>query len=200
MQFDTPERGFSFSHDGPLDMRFDPTAPLTAADLVNTWDQRSLADVIYRYGEERKSRQVAAAICAARPINSTRQLAELVAGVVGNPPGSKVHPATRTFQALRIAVNGELDAIESTIPQAVEALSPGGRLAVISFHSLEDRIVKNLFRDFSRDLRDETHPMAPVVRPAITRLVQRKPILPTEVEINENPRARSAKLRVLEKA
>ncbi|MFN2144348.1 MAG: 16S rRNA (cytosine(1402)-N(4))-methyltransferase RsmH [Anaerolineales bacterium] len=200
MQFDTPDRGFSFLQDGPLDMRFDPSAPLTAADLVNTWDERSLADVIYKYGEERKSRQVAAAICAARPIESTKQLAELVAGVVGNPPGSKVHPATRTFQALRIAVNGELDAIERTIPQAVEALAPGGRLAVISFHSLEDRIVKNLFRDFSRDLRDESHPMAPVIRPAVTRLVQRKPILPTEAETEKNPRARSAKLRVLEKA
>jgi 16S rRNA (cytosine1402-N4)-methyltransferase len=200
MQFDTPERGFSFLHDGPLDMRFDTTAPLTAADLVNTWDQRSLADVIYKYGEEQKSRQVAAAICAARPLTTTKQLSELVAGVVGNPPGSKVHPATRTFQALRIAVNGELDAIEDTIPQAVEALAPDGRLAVISFHSLEDRIVKNLFRDFSRDLRDETHPMAPVIRPAVTRLVQRKPMLPTEDEIVKNPRARSAKLRVVKKA
>jgi 16S rRNA (cytosine1402-N4)-methyltransferase len=200
MQFDTPERGFSFLHDGPLDMRFDPGSPLTAGDLVNTWDQRSLADVIYKYGEERKSRQIAAAICAARPLSSTRQLADLVAGVVGYPPGSKVHPATRTFQALRIVVNGELDAIEETIPQAVEALAPGGRLAVISFHSLEDRIVKNIFRDFSRDLRDEAHPMAPVIRPAITRLVQRKPLLPTEEEIIKNPRARSAKLRVLEKS
>ncbi len=196
MQFDTPDRGFSFSQDGPLDMRFDPTAPLTAADLVNTWDQRSLADVIYKYGEERKSRKVAEAICAARPVESTKQLAELVAGVIGNPPGSKVHPATRTFQALRIAVNGELDAIERTIPQAVEALAPGGRLAVISFHSLEDRIVKNLFRDFSRDLRDETHPMAPVIRPTVTRLVQRKPIIASEAETEKNPRARSAKLRV----
>ncbi|MBN2045668.1 MAG: 16S rRNA (cytosine(1402)-N(4))-methyltransferase RsmH [Anaerolineales bacterium] len=200
MQFDTPARGFSFLQDGPLDMRFDPGNPLTAADLVNTWDQVSLADVIYKYGEERKSRQIAAAICAARPLKSTKELAELVTGVVGSVPGSKVHPATRTFQALRIAVNGELEAIEDTIPQAVDALAPGGRLAVISFHSLEDRIVKNLFRDFSRDLRDESHPMAPVIRPAVTRLVQRKPLLPTEEEINKNPRARSAKLRVLEKS
>jgi len=199
MQFDTPDRGFSFLQDGPLDMRFDPTNPLTAADLVNTWDERSLAEILYTYGEERRSRQVAKAICHARPFNSTRQLAQLVEQVVGRTPGTKLHPATRTFQALRIAVNQELAAIEKTIPQAVEALAPGGRLAVITFHSLEDRIVKNMFRSFSQDLRDEMHPMAPVLRPAVTRLVQRKPILPTEEEIEQNPRARSAKLRVIEK-
>ena len=119
--------------------------------------------------------------------------------MVGNPPGSRLHPATRTFQALRIVVNRELEAIETTLPQAVEALAPGGRLAVIAFHSLEDRIVKLAFRSFSQDLRDESHPMAPVIRPAVARLVQRKPILPTEDEIEQNPRARSAKLRVLEK-
>jgi len=199
MQFDTPDRGFSFLQDGPLDMRFDPNNPLTAADLVNTWDERSLADILFKYGEERRSRQVARAICLARPFNSTRALAQLVEKVVGRSPGSKVHPATRSFQALRIAVNQELTAIEKTIPQAVDALTPGGRLAVITFHSLEDRIVKNLFRSFSQDLRDEVHPMAPVLRPAVTRLVQRKPILPTVEEIEQNPRARSAKLRVIEK-
>jgi len=199
MQFDTPDRGFSFLQDGPLDMRFDPNNPMTAADLVNTWDERSLADILFTYGEERRSRQVAKAICLARPFKSTRQLAQLVEQVVGRTPGSKLHPATRTFQALRIAVNQELVAIEKTIPQAVDALAPGGRLAVITFHSLEDRIVKNMFRSYSQDLRDETHPMAPVLRPAVTRLVQRKPILPTEEEIEQNPRARSAKLRVIEK-
>ncbi len=199
MQFDSPERGFSFLRDGPLDMRFDPSSPLTAADVVNTWDQHSLADALYKYGEERRSRQVAQAIVRARPLHSTRQLAEIVADVVGSLPGSKLHPATRTFQALRIVVNQELAAIEKTLPQAVEALAPGGRLAVISFHSLEDRIVKQAFRSYSRDLRDESHPMAPVIRPAVARLVQRKPILPTEDEIENNPRARSAKLRVLEK-
>ena len=199
MQFDTPDRGFSFLQDGPLDMRFDPTNPLSADDLVNTWDERSLADILFEYGEERRSRQVAKAICQARPLHSTRQLADLVERVVGRQPGSKMHPATRTFQALRIAVNQELSAIQETIPQAVDGLAPGGRLAVISFHSLEDRIVKNMFRNFSQDLRDETHPMAPVLRPAITKLVQRKPILPTSEEIEQNPRARSAKLRVIEK-
>jgi 16S rRNA (cytosine1402-N4)-methyltransferase len=199
MQFDTPERGFSFLQDGSLDMRFDPNNPLTAADIVNTWDERSLADIIFKFGEERRSRQVAKAICQARPLQSTRQLAELVESVVGRAPGTRLHPATRTFQALRIAVNQELTAIEKTIPQAVKVLAPGGRLAVISFHSLEDRIVKNMFRTFSQELRDENHPMAPVLRPALTRLVQRKPFLPTAEEIDRNPRARSAKLRVLEK-
>lgn len=199
MQFDSPDRGFSFSHDGPLDMRFNPQNPLTAADIVNTWDERSLADVIFQYGEERLSRRVARAICKARPFSGTRQLAEVVADVIGDTPGSKLHPATRTFQALRIAVNQELDAIHKTLPQAVDALASGGRMAVIAFHSLEDRIVKNIFRDFSRELRDETHPMAPVIRPAVVRLVQRKPFLPTEEEIDQNPRARSAKMRVIEK-
>jgi len=199
MQFDTPERGFSFLQDGPLDMRFNPANPLTADDLVNTWDEQSLAKIIFEFGEERRSRQVAKAICQARPLQSTRQLADLVEKVIGRPPGTKLHPATRTFQALRIAVNQELTAIQETIPQAVEVLAPGGRLAVISFHSLEDRIVKNLLRGFSQELRDENHPMAPVLRPALTRLVQRKPFLPDEEEIEKNPRARSAKLRVLEK-
>ena len=201
MQFDTPERGFSFLQDGPLDMRFDPTSPLTAADLVNTWDQRSLADVIYKYGEERKSRKVAAAICAARPLNTTKELAALVAGVVGNQPGSKAHPATRTFQALRIAVNGELDAIETTIPQAVEVLSPGGRLAVISFHSLEDRIVKNSFREWSASC--VCPPDLPVCRcrgVALGETLTRKPVRPTEAEVGRNPRARSALLRAWRKA
>jgi len=199
MQFDSPERGFSFLRDGPLDMRFDPSKPLTAADVVNGWDQRSLADALYKYGEERRSRQIAQAIVRARPVQSTHQLAEIVANVIGSPPGSRLHPATRTFQALRIVVNRELDAIEKTLPQAVKALAPGGRLAVIAFHSLEDRIVKHAFRSYSRDLRDESHPMAPVIRPAVARLVHRKPVLPTEDEIEKNPRARSAKLRVLEK-
>ena len=199
MQFDTAERGFSFMKDGPLDMRFDPSNPLSAADIINTWDERSLADVIYQYGEERRSRHIAAAIVKARPLETTAQLAEVVEKVLGRPPGSHLHPATRTFQALRIATNQELTAIERTIPQAVEALAPGGRIAVISFHSLEDRIVKNLLRDYSRPLRDENHPMAPEIRPAILKLVSRKPLFPTEEEIAQNPRARSAKLRVAEK-
>lgn len=199
IQFDTAERGFSFMKDGPLDMRFNPETPLTAADIVNTWDEKSLADVIYRYGEERKSRRIARQIVQARPLEGTKQLAEVVARAIKKPPKSRLHPATLTFQALRIAVNGEMEAIESVLPQAVEALNPGGVLAVISFHSLEDRIAKNHFRDLSKEERDETHPMAPVVRDAVVKLVNRKPVLPAMQEVLANPRARSAKLRMVEK-
>ena len=184
-------------HDGPLDMRFDPTAPLTAADLVNTWDQRSLADIIYRYGEERKSRQVAAAIIAARPINSTRQLAELVAGVVGNPPGSKAHPATRTFQALRIAVNGELDSLERFLAQFLALLKPGGRVAVIAYHSLEDRMVKQTFRSLEPQcVCPPQQPRCTCGEPGRLAPLERKAVRPSPEEIAVNPRARSARLRV----
>jgi 16S rRNA (cytosine1402-N4)-methyltransferase len=199
MQFDNPERGFSFLHDGPLDMRFDPQEVLTAAEIVNSWDETSLADLLYKYGEEKRSRRIARAICRNRPIETTRQLAELVEQLGKRSPGERIHPATRTFQALRIYVNRELERIEQVLPEAVDILAPGGRLAVIAFHSLEDRIVKNIFRDFSRALRDETHPMAPEIRPAMVRLISKKPIVPDEEEINNNPRARSAKLRVVEK-
>lgn len=199
MQFDTPERGFSFLHDGPLDMRFDPQEALTAADIVNSWDERSIADLLFKYGDEKRSRQIARAICSSRPIETTRQLADLIEQQVKRSPKVRIHPATRTFQALRIYVNQELDRIEQALPEAIEILAPGGRLAVIAFHSLEDRIVKNVFRDSSKPLRDETHPMAPEIRPALVRLVTKKPILPDEEETIRNPRARSAKLRVVEK-
>ncbi|HKJ26789.1 MAG TPA: 16S rRNA (cytosine(1402)-N(4))-methyltransferase RsmH [Anaerolineales bacterium] len=199
MQFDTADRGFSFMQDGPLDMRFNPAQPLTAADIVNTWDAVSLADILYNYGEERRSRHIARAIINARPLETTAQLAKVVENVLGHSSGGRIHPATRTFQALRIAVNAELEAVEQTLPQAIAALAPGGRLAVISFHSLEDRIVKNIFRDHSRPLYDPQDPMMREIRPAVVRLISRKPLLPTEEETALNPRARSAKLRVLEK-
>ncbi|NJO84273.1 MAG: 16S rRNA (cytosine(1402)-N(4))-methyltransferase RsmH, partial [Blastochloris sp.] len=147
-QLDTTERGFSFLADAPLDMRLDPTSGETAADLVNERDEQELADVIYRYGEERGSRRIARFIVEARRkqrITRTVELAELVARALGGRRG-RIHPATRTFQALRIAVNGELESLEQALPQAVELLAPGGRLGVISFHSLEDRIVKLFFR------------------------------------------------------
>src|SRR5689334_763065 len=142
MQFDTPERGFSFLHDAPLDMRFGPHVSQTADDLVNKLSERELADLIYQYGEERNSRKIARAIVKMRPLHTTY---ELVAAIESVSPrrGEGVHPATRTFQALRIAVNEELDSIQEVLPQALDALKPGGRLAVISFHSLEDRIVKD---------------------------------------------------------
>ncbi len=199
MQLDRPERGFSFREDAPLDMRFSPRSPQTAADLVNTLPEADLADIIYRYGEERRSRQVARAIVAARPIHTTRQLAEVVARVTGSGrPG--IHPATRTFQALRIAVNRELENVESVLPQAIAALRPGGRLAVISFHSLEDRIVKHYFRRESRDcICPPRQPVCTCGHTAQIRVLTRKPVMASAEEREQNPRARSARLRVVEK-
>ncbi|HMZ43891.1 MAG TPA: 16S rRNA (cytosine(1402)-N(4))-methyltransferase RsmH, partial [Anaerolineales bacterium] len=149
MQFDNAERGFSFMQDGPLDMRFGINAVMSAEEIVNTFDERELADIIFRYGEDRDSRKIAKAIVMNRPLRTTR---ELVAVIEKASPrhGDRVHPATQTFQALRIAVNDELAAVEKTLPQAVAALRSGGRCAVISFHSLEDRIVKEYFREQSK--------------------------------------------------
>jgi 16S rRNA (cytosine1402-N4)-methyltransferase len=200
MQVDDPARGFAFLLDGPLDMRFDPTSgDLTAAEIVNTWDAEALADVLYRYGEERHARPIARAIVAARPLTSTRQLAEVVARACRGPR-EKIHPATRTFQALRIAVNDELGAIERTLPVAIGLLRPGGRLAVISFHSLEDRIVKQTFKTEATDcLCPPRQPVCTCGHVARVRLVTRKPIRPDDTEITANPRSRSARLRVVER-
>lgn len=199
MQLDTPERGFSFRTDAPLDMRFDPDAVTTAADLVNDLPEAELADLIYQYGEERSSRQIARAIVAGRPICTTKQLSEVVAKATrGGKP--RIHPATRTFQALRIATNRELEAIEQVLPKAIQALAPGGRLAVISFHSLEDRIVKQFFRQESRDcLCPPKLPVCICEHKASLREITKKPIRPSETEALENPRARSSRLRVAEK-
>jgi 16S rRNA (cytosine1402-N4)-methyltransferase len=199
MQFDTPERGFSFLQDAPLDMRFGPHVSQTAADIVNNYSERELADLIYEYGEDRDSRKIARAIVKARPLHTTR---ELVAAIESVSPrrGDRVHPATRTFQALRIAVNEELTSIQEVLPQAVAALRSGGRLAVISFHSLEDRIVKDFFREQSKDLINPPYErIYEVERSATLKEVNRKPLLPSEDEIQNNPRARSAKLRIAEK-
>jgi 16S rRNA (cytosine1402-N4)-methyltransferase len=206
MQVDTAERGFSFLSDAPLDMRFDPRNPNTAADLVNTMNEKELADLIYQYGEEHLARQIARAIVRERPLTSTFELSQLVARVVGGHrshgrrdqnTSRSIHPATRTFQALRIAVNDELNVLAMVLPQAVECLAPGGRLAVISFHSLEDRIVKQFFQQESQDC------ICPPVQPVctcghhatITRLTKH-PIRPQPDEVEINPRARSARLRV----
>ncbi|HSO26904.1 MAG TPA: 16S rRNA (cytosine(1402)-N(4))-methyltransferase RsmH [Anaerolineales bacterium] len=198
MQLDTAERGFSFRIDAPLDMRFDPRNPVSAADLVNQLPERELADLIYRYGEERRSRQVAHAIVQARPLHTTQELAQVVTRVVRGEPGQ--HPATRTFQALRIAVNRELEAVEAVLPQAVAALAPGGRLAVIAFHSLEDRIVKQFMRRESRDcICPPRQPVCTCGHTATLIEVTRRPIRPAESEVSENPRARSAVLRIAEK-
>ena len=199
MQFDTAERGFSFMQDGPLDMRFGPHALQSAADLVNTLPQDDLADLIFRYGEDRDSRKIARAIVENRPLRTTR---ELVAVIEKASPrrGDRIHPATQTFQALRIAVNEELAALESVLPQAVAGLKSGGRFAVITFHSLEDRIVKDFFREQGRDLVNPPYEKVyEVERKAVVKLLNKKPIISSEAEVKDNPRARSAKLRVIEK-
>ena len=199
MQFDTPERGFSFQNDAPLDMRFGPQALQTAADIVNTFDERELADLIYEYGEDRDSRKIARAIVNKRPLHTTRELVAVIEAVSPRR-GDRVHPATKTFQALRIAVNDELASIKTVLPQAVASLKSGGRLAVISFHSLEDRIVKEFFREQSKDLVNPPYEqLYAVERKAIIKEVTRKPIAPSEEETKDNPRARSAKLRIAEK-
>jgi 16S rRNA (cytosine1402-N4)-methyltransferase len=206
MQLDTPSRGFSFRSDAPLDMRFDPQNDVTAAELVNTLSEAELADILYIYGEERRSRQIARAIVRRRPIRTTRELANIVSGLISqdnrrtSSGKRRIHPATRTFQALRIAVNRELDALESVLPQALAALSPGGRLVVISYHSLEDRLVKRFFRRESKDcICPPRQPVCSCEHSAQLIEVTRKPIRPAEVEVERNPRSRSARLRVAEK-
>ena len=203
MQLDTPERGFSFQSDAPLDMRFDPRSPVTAATLVNTLPEADLADILYRYGEEPKSRQVARAIIKARPVETTGQLAQVVLRALpagGSSRQSRLHPATRTFQALRIAVNRELEAIEEVLPQAVSLLKVGGRLAVISFHSLEDRIIKQYLRRESQDcICPPRQPVCTCGHRATLIEITRRPVRPQEAEVERNPRARSARLRVAEK-
>ena len=199
MQFDTAERGFSFQNEGPLDMRFNPSQATSAADLVNNLTEQKLADLLWLYGEELASRRIARAICQARPLQTTLQLANVVQRAMQKHRGH-LHPATRTFQALRIAVNQELQSLESVLPQSITALAPEGRLAVISFHSLEDRLVKQFFRRESRDcICPPEQPVCTCQHKASLIEISRHPINPTEVEIQTNPRARSAHLRIAEK-
>ncbi len=198
MQLDQAERGFSFQQEGPLDMRFSPEQKTTAADLVNRLPEAQLADIIWRYGEEQLSRRIAKAILLARPLQTTLQLAEVIRKAVGGR--GRLHPATLTFQALRIAVNTELQSLEMVLPQAMEVLTSGGRLAIISFHSLEDRLVKQTFRRESRDcICPPEQPVCTCGHKASIVEINRHPITAGEAEIQENPRARSARLRVAEK-
>lgn len=199
MQVDRPERGFSFKDEGPLDMRFNQEIGTTAADLVNGLSEDELARIIWEFGEERYSRRIARAIVEARPIQTTRVLAELIEKTIPEF-SSKIHPATRTFQALRIATNAELEVLSSALPGLVNCLSPGGRIAVISFHSLEDRIVKNFFKEESKDcICPPEQPVCTCNHVASLKVLTRKPVRPTEREINNNPRASSARLRVAER-
>jgi 16S rRNA (cytosine1402-N4)-methyltransferase len=202
MQLDDADRGFSFMRDGSLDMRMDTTQTMTAADLVNGLDERALADVIFRFGEEPASRRIASAIVRERarePITGTLRLAEIVADAKGGRRG-KTHPATQTFQALRMAVNEELASVRRGVEGALEVLRPGGRLAVITFHSLEDREVKRCLRE--HEAREESLPQGGShetgKHPRVVR-VNRKALAAGEAEVRENPRSRSAKLRVVER-
>jgi 16S rRNA (cytosine1402-N4)-methyltransferase len=205
MQVDTPERGFSFLADSALDMRFDPTSPVTAADIVNSWTEAELSRLIFEYGEDRWARQIAKAIVQMRPIYSTATLADVIARATrklysANRKRAGIHPATRTFQALRIAVNRELENLEAVLPQAIEALAPGGRLAIIAFHSLEDRVVKQFLRRESRDcICPPRQPVCNCGHHASVLEITRQPLRPHEDELRDNPRARSARLRVAQK-
>jgi 16S rRNA (cytosine1402-N4)-methyltransferase len=188
LQLDDATRGFSFQADGPLDMRMNPQSERTAEQVVNHLDERELADVIYEFGEERRSRRIARAIVRSRPIHTTAQLAEIVSAAARpmNSELRRIHPATRTFQALRIFVNRELDDLKALLEAAPQILKPGGRVVVISFHSLEDRIVKDAFRDGEKKYK-------------YFRVLTKKPVTASEEESDRNPRARSAKLRAAER-
>jgi 16S rRNA (cytosine1402-N4)-methyltransferase len=185
LQFSDPARGFSFQAEGPLDMRMNPQAEPTAEQVVNHFDERKLADVIYEFGEERRSRRIARAIVRSRPIRSTAHLAEVISAAARPMKPERIHPATRTFQALRIFVNRELDDLRALLEAAPPLLKPGGRIVIISFHSLEDRIVKDAFREG--------------VKRGHYRLLTKKPVTPGEEGVERNPRARSAKLRAAER-
>jgi 16S rRNA (cytosine1402-N4)-methyltransferase len=200
MQLDTDTRGFSFRSDGPLDMRMEMAGP-TAADIIAAASERELADIIFMLGEERHARAVARAIVTARrekPIRTTKALADIVARVVRMRPGD-IHPATRTFQALRLFVNDELGELSRGLMAAERILIPGGRLAVVSFHSLEDRIVKNFFADRAGARGGSRHLPEAARAPASFRILTKRPIAPDDAEIAHNPRARSAKLRAAER-
>jgi 16S rRNA (cytosine1402-N4)-methyltransferase len=199
LQLDTAARGMSFRHDGPLDMRMDPGAELTAQEILNTWPERDLARIIKDYGEEPRARRVARALVRARPLTTTGRLAEVVTAALGRGrPGH--HPATRTFQALRIAVNDELGALDAFLAEGWGTLRPGGRLAVLAYHSLEDRRVKQAFRQWAaRCLCPPSVPRCICGWSAKVRLLTRRPARPTPEEVQRNPRARSARLRVVER-
>ncbi|WP_339297478.1 16S rRNA (cytosine(1402)-N(4))-methyltransferase RsmH [Paenibacillus sp. FSL R5-0623] len=203
-QFDEGERGFSYNHDAPLDMRMDQDAMLTAKEIVNDWPEEEIARILYRYGEEKFSRRIARVIVGKRAqstIETTGELVELIKeGIPAAARRTGGHPAKRSFQALRIAVNDELGAFEEGLHQAVRCLAPGGRVSVITFHSLEDRICKQIFSSYLEKCTcPPDFPLCVCGGKGTLRLVNRKPLIPTETELTENSRARSAKLRVAEK-
>ena len=199
LQLSDPGRGFSFQYKGPLDMRFDPTQPRTASDLVNHLNEERLAEILRNFGEEPKAGRIARAIVSARPIEHTQELAELVARVAGKRVG-RIHPATRTFQALRIAVNDELNALEIGLSQAVRILAPEGKLVVISFHSLEDRIVKHRIKTLEKGcICPPQFPKCVCNKKSVLRSLTKKVVRPSKEEIAKNPMARSTRLRAAER-
>jgi len=200
MQLDRPDRGFSYAADAPLDMRMDPTQDVTAAELVNTWDERDLVSIFRRYGEERYAKQIGRAIGRRRkeqPFERTGELVDAIKAAIPAPARfGEGHPAKRVFQALRIAVNDELGSLEAALPAALEMLRPGGRLAVISFHSLEDRIVKHFLRERERGCTcPPDFPVCVCGNEPELRAIQRRPVRPSQAEIAANPRSSSARLR-----
>jgi 16S rRNA (cytosine1402-N4)-methyltransferase len=200
LQLDSAERGFSFQKDGPLDMRMDRELPLTADEIVNYYNEKDLANLIYQFGEEPLSRKIARSIVKARPLHSTQELASVIARTAQPRGARRIHPATRTFQALRIHVNDELNRLAQFLQVAAQLLISGGRILVISFHSLEDRIVKETFRTLSNDcVCPPGLPQCLCGHKRVLRLLTRKPIVPSPEEVERNPRARSAKLRIAEK-
>ncbi len=203
-QVESPSRGFSFSRRGPLDMRYDRRQPLTAADIVNRYPEKDLVRIFREFGEEKAAKRIAAAIVRRReesPLSTTDELAELVASVARPRPAiGGIHPATKAFQALRVAVNDELGALSEALPQAIEVLGPGGRLIVLSYHSLEDRIVKQTFRGFEKGcICPPSFPVCRCGRVSEVEVSTRKPMRPSEEEIRRNPRSRSARMRVCER-
>ena len=203
-QLDDPARGFSYSHDAPLDMRMNPDSDFSAKDLINNWTENDLKRIFYQYGEERYAGFIAREIVKRRDkkiIESTGELSDIIKSAMpARALREKQHPAKRVFQAVRIAVNGELDALEPMVKAAAQYLNPGGRLAVITFHSLEDKIIKNLMRELSQGCTcPPDFPVCVCGKKPILRVIPRKPIVPDEIELQNNPRARSAKLRIAEK-
>ncbi|WP_309863786.1 16S rRNA (cytosine(1402)-N(4))-methyltransferase RsmH [Desmospora profundinema] len=203
-QLDEGERGFSYHHDAPLDMRMDQDAPLTAREIVNEWTGEEIARILSRYGEERFARRIAQRIVEYRTrqeIKSTRELAEIIKEAIpAAARRSGPHPARKSFQGIRIAVNDELDAFEEALTQTLERLRPGGRVSVITFHSLEDRIAKRMFQEWARGcICPPDFPVCTCGRKPLIRIITKKPVQPSPAEVERNPRARSAKLRVAEK-
>ena len=200
LQLDTPQRGFSFRHEAPLDMRFNSDGDSTADDIVNRYPERELEAIIRQFGEQPRARAVAAAIVRARRIETTTQLASVIARAMNRPGRGRIHPATRTFQALRIAVNGELDNLSAGLAGAIEVLGHGGRLVVISYHSLEDRIVKDLLRrEASECICPPSTPVCICGHTPSLRLINRRVMTPSAQEVASNPRSRSAKMRIAER-